>query len=155
MIKDLVDSCEYQFRRYGNEIKRYHSFFYKAGSWKNPQRVIVKIEVSGKGTNIRFIVTDLWKYRTKALYEQGYCGRGRMELNIKDHKTYLQSDRMSCNSFYANQFRLFLHSAAYVLMHTLQERVLKTNGLASVTMKTLRERYIVNFKTTSFGGGYG
>ena len=49
---------------------------------------------------------------------------------------------MSSNSFYANQFRLFLHSAAYVLMHTLQERMLKTNGLAPVTMKTLRERFI-------------
>jgi len=142
MIKDIVDSCEYQFNRYGKEVKRYHSFNYKAGSWKNQQRVIVKIEVSGKGTNIRFIVTDLWEYRAKALYEQGYCGRGRMELNIKDHKTYLHSGRMSCNRFYANQFRLFLHSAAYVLMHTLQENMLKTKGMASVTMKTLRERFI-------------
>ncbi|MEI8226475.1 MAG: IS1380 family transposase [Bacteroidota bacterium] len=142
MIKNLVESCEYQFKRYGKEVKRYHSFNYKAGSWKNQQRVIVKIEVSGKGTNIRFIVTDLWEYRAKALYEQGYCGRGRMELNIKDHKTYMYSGRMSCNRFYANQFRLFLHSAAYVLMHTLQENMLKTKGMASVTMKTLRERFI-------------
>ena len=104
--------------------------------------MIAKIEVSAKGTNIRFIVTDLWEYRTKALYELGYCGRGRMELNIKDHKTYLQSGRMSCNSFYANQFRLFLHSAAYVLMHNLQDKMLKVKGLPSVTMKTLRERFI-------------
>ncbi len=141
-IKDLVESCEHGFKCDGKPVKRYHSFNYKAGSWKNYQRVIVKIEVSDKGTNIRFIVTDLWEYRTKALYEHGYCGRGRMELNIKDHKTYLQSGRMSCNSFYANQFRLFLHSAAYVLMHTLQEKMLKTKGLSAVTMKTLRERFI-------------
>jgi hypothetical protein len=142
MVKDIVESCRYQFNRDGKEVKRYHSFNYQAGSWKNQQRVIVKIEVSDKGTNIRFIVTDLWEYRAKALYEQGYCGRGRMELNIKDHKTYLQSGRMSCNRFYANQFRLFLHSAAYVLMHTLQENMLKKKGMASVTMKTLRERFI-------------
>ena len=142
MIKDIVESCEYQFKRDGKEVKRYHSFNYKAGSWKNQQRVIVKIEVSAKGTNIRYIVTDLWEYRAKALYEQGYCGRGRMELNIKDHKTYMYSGRMSCNRFYANQFRLFLHSAAYVLMHTLLENMLKTKGMASVTMKTLRERFI-------------
>jgi hypothetical protein len=142
MIQGLVKSCENEFARYGNPIKRYHSFVYKAGSWKNQQRVIAKIEVTGKGTNIRFVVTDLWEYRTKALYEQGYCGRGRMELNIKDHKTYLKSSRMSCNSFCANQFRLFLHSAAYVLMHSLQEKLLKAKGLAAVTMKTLRERFI-------------
>jgi hypothetical protein len=142
MVKDLVDSCEREFNRYRKFVKRYHSFSYKAGSWKNHQRVIVKVEVSDKGTNVRFIVTDLLEYRAKALYEQGYCGRGNMELNIKDHKTYLLSDRMSCNSFYANQFRLFLHSAAYVLMHTLQGKMLKTKGLGSVTMKTFRERII-------------
>jgi hypothetical protein len=93
-------------------------------------------------TNIRYIITDLWEYRTKALYEQRYCERGRVELNIKDHKTYLKSDRVSCNSFYANKFRLFLHSAAYVLMHTMREKVLKGNNLASVTMKTFREGFI-------------
>jgi hypothetical protein len=141
-VKYLVESCQNEFARYGKPVKRYHSFSYQAGSWANQQRVIAKIEVSSKGTNIRFIVTDLWEYRTKALYEQGYCGRGRMELNIKDHKTYMFSGRMSCNRFYANQFRLFLHSAAYVLMHNLQEQLLKTKGLASVTMKTLRERFI-------------
>jgi hypothetical protein len=59
--------------------------------------------------------------------------------NIYDHKTYMYSGRMSCNRFYANQFRLFLHSAAYVLMHRLQENMLKTKGMASVTMKTLGE----------------
>ncbi|PIV83102.1 MAG: IS1380 family transposase, partial [Nitrospirae bacterium CG17_big_fil_post_rev_8_21_14_2_50_50_9] len=57
--------------------------------------------------NVRFIVTDLLEYRAKALYEKGYCGRGNMELNIKDHKTYLLSDRMSCNSF----FRVRIHPA--------------------------------------------
>ena len=30
---------------------------YKAQSWKYEQRVIAKIEVSAKGTNIRFVVT--------------------------------------------------------------------------------------------------
>ena len=51
--------------------------------------------------------------------------RGAAELRIKDHKTYLLSDRMSCSSFFANQFRLFMHSAAYVLIDTLQNEALK------------------------------
>ena len=141
-VEQLVKSSQKEYNRSNKPVKRYHSFTYKAQSWENEQRVIVKIEVTHMGTNIRYVVTDLWEYRTKALYEQGYCGRGRMELNIKDHKTYLNSDRMSCNRFFANQFRLFLHSAAYVLMHTMQVNVLKHNGLASVTMKTFRERFI-------------
>jgi hypothetical protein len=141
-VKDIVKSSEKEYQRHNKPVKRYHSFNYKAQSWENEQRVIVKIEVNHMGTNIRYIVTDLWEYRAQALYEQGYCGRGRMELNIKDHKTYLGSDRMSCNRFFANQFRLFLHSAAYVLMHTMQENILKCNHLPSVTMKTFRERFI-------------
>jgi hypothetical protein len=54
---------------------------------------------------------------------------------LKDHKTYLLSDRMSCSSFWANQFRLFLHSAAYVLIHTLQSKLLKGTEYGHATMK--------------------
>lgn len=38
-------------------IRRYYKFDYKAKTWKHEQRVIVKIEVSNEGTNIRFAVT--------------------------------------------------------------------------------------------------
>lgn len=141
-VKGLVESCVSEYDRSKKPVKRYHSFPYKAQSWEKEQRVIVKIEVTHMGTNIRYIVTDLWEYRTRALYERGYCARGNMELMIKNHKTYLSSDRMSCHCFSANQFRLFLHSAAYVLMHALQTSLLKKNELASVTLKTLRERFI-------------
>ena len=52
--------------------------------------------------------------------EKVYCARGRMEGFIKNHKTFLHSDRTSCHRFPANQFRLFLHSAAYVLVHAIK-----------------------------------
>jgi len=61
-----------------------------------------------------------------------------MELRIKELKTYLRSDRASCHKFKANQFRLFMHSAAYVLMHTLQKEVLKGTGFVYSTMQTLQ-----------------
>ena len=120
-----IESAEREYNRYGKPVKRYHSFEYQAGSWACSQRVVVKVEVNSMGTNVRYIVSSLRTVRAKALYEQGYCARGAMELRIKDHKTYLLSDRMSCNSFLANQLRLFLHSAAYVLIHTLQNSLLK------------------------------
>ncbi len=100
------------------------------------------MEVSELGTNIRYVVSDMRQWRTQQLYEKGYCARGAMELRIKEHKTYLQSDRMSCSQFGANQFRLFLHSAAYVLMHTLQTEVLRTTEYANATFKTIREKII-------------
>ena len=137
-----VESAQREFRQYGKPVKRYHSFQYQAGSWAYPERVVVKVEVSSMGTNVRFIVSSLQGVRSKALYEQGYCIRGAAELRIKDHKTYLKSDRMSCNSFKANQFRLFLHSAAYILIHTLQKEVLKGTEFCKATMKSIQLKVI-------------
>ena len=146
LLKDLasttIESAERQFKSTGKPVKRYHSFEYAAGTWSEKQRVIVKVEVSEKGTNIRYVVTDIRFIRTKALYEQGYCARGMMELYIKENKTHLESDRMSCNRFEANQFRLFLHSAAYVLLHNLRTETLKTTEYATASMKTIRLRLI-------------
>ena len=94
------------------------------------------------GANIRIIVSSLKNVRSKALYEQGYCARDAEELRTKDHKTYLLSDRMSCSSFLANQFRLFLHSAAYVLIHSLQNEALKGTEFCKATMKTIQLKII-------------
>ena len=137
-----IKSAEREYNQYGKPVKFYHSFEYKAGSWEHSQRVIVKVQVSSMGTNIRYIVTDMRQYRAKGLYEKGYCARGNMELRIKDHKLFLQSDRMSCNSFLANQFRLFLHSAAYVLIHTLQKEMLKGTEFYNATIKTIQLKVI-------------
>lgn len=137
-----IKSAERQFEQYGTPVKMYHSFEYKAQVWNHTQRVVVKVEASSIGANVRYIVSNIRNVRTKALYEQGYCARGAAELRIKDHKTYLRSDRMSCNSFMANQFRLFLHSAAYVLIHTLQNEVLKGTELCKATMKTIQLKLI-------------
>jgi len=136
-----VKSAQCSYQSDGKPVKRYHSFWYKAGSWTYPERVVVKAEVTSMGTNVRFIVSSL-NTRAKALYEQGYCARGAAELRIKDHKTYLLSDRMSCNSFKANQFRLFMHSAAYVLIHTLQSEVLQGTEFCKATMKTIQLKLI-------------
>jgi len=133
-----VESAKREYAQTGKPVKRYHTFMYKAGSWEEEERVIVKAEVNSKGTNIRYIATNNMDYRTKKLYEIGYCQRGAMELRIKEHKTYLKSDRTSCHKFEANQFRLFMHSAAYVLMHTLQKEVLKGTEFVNSTMQTLQ-----------------
>lgn len=142
LARVTIQSAEREYKQYGQPVKRYHSFRYKATSWECGQRVVVKVEVSSMGTNIRYIVTNIESIRAKPLYELGYCARGAMELRIKDHKLYLGSDRSSCRSFMANQFRLFLHSVAYVLLHTLQKEVLKNTSLVNVTFKTLREKII-------------
>ena len=153
LAKVTIESAQREFKQYGKPVKRYHSFEYKAGSWEHSQRIVIKVEANSMGTSVRYITSNLKKVRAKALYETGYCARGSAELRIKEHKTYLLSDRMSCNSFLANQFRLFLHSAAYVLIHTLQTEILKGTEYCNATMKTIQLKIIkvaarVNFMKT-------
>jgi len=122
------------------KVTLFHSMDYQAGTWHKAQRVIVKVEVSPEheDPNIRFIVTNAVKAKASILYSQVYCARGNAELYIKDHKTYLKSDRTSCHRFAANQFRVFLHSAAYMLIHYLQHTVLRTTEFERATMQTIQ-----------------
>jgi hypothetical protein len=123
-------------------VKFYDEFEYKAASWTAPMRVIVKAEHNEKGANTRFIVTNLKHSNRGFIYKTVYCGRGVMELYIKEHKNHLASDRTSCSSFAANQFRLFLHSAAYVLLYAFRSKYLKGTELATAQFDTIRLKLI-------------
>ena len=135
-VEPMVAAAGEAFANHGKEVVRYHRFDYQSTNWANQQQVIAKITANDRGTQIRFIVSNL-PLKTRELYEKAYCQRCTMELYIRDHKTYLRSDRSSCHRFEANQFRLLLHSAAYVLIDTLRRQVLK-GPLARATMKTIQ-----------------
>jgi len=123
--------------------------------------VIVKIEVNEKGTNVRYVVTNFKHNNSRFIYEELYCGRGQMELytctvyevrGIKELKTYLNADTMSCNKFAANQFRLFLHAAAYVIFlgilvlctkYEVKQKLFPNTVLATASIQTIRERIIL------------
>jgi hypothetical protein len=138
----VVEQAKRAYERDGGKVTRFHSTRYQAGTWSRPRRVVIKVEVCGQGVNTRFVVTDLEQTGAKVLYRQLYCARGQMENEIKDHKRYLKSDRTSCHRFEANQFRLFLHSAAYVLLDTLRREVLQGTPWAHATMETLQLRLV-------------
>ena len=146
LSETTIKSAEEKFKSTKKPVRLYHSFPYKADSWEETEKVIVKVEVTRMGTNIRYIATNTWEYRAKQMYELGYRARGNAELRIKDHKTYLKSDRTSCNKFEANQLRLFLHSLAYVLIHTLQKEVLRGTEFSNSTMQTIQLKL---FKTAA------
>jgi len=67
--------------------------------------------------------------------------RGEPELWIKALKDACFADRLSCHRFWANQFRLLLHAAAYWLLDTLR-RLLIQAGIARMQLDTLRLRLI-------------
>ena len=78
----------------------------------------------------------------KLLYERVYCARGRMENMIKEHKLYTKSDRTSCHRWEANQFRLFLHTAAYWLLHQLRRTAPRRSPWRTATFETLRRAFL-------------
>ena len=61
-----------------------------------------------------------------------------MELMIKELKNHLASDRTSCSSFQANQFRLLIHSMAYILLHAFREIYLAGTVFAKAQFDTIR-----------------
>ncbi len=66
-----------------------------------------------------------------------YTQRGDVENRIKELKDGLLSGRTSCHRFLANQFRLLLHAAAFVLMQTMR-RLLSGTELAAAQVATIR-----------------
>jgi hypothetical protein len=142
LAHEVVEQTKRAYARWGRKATRFHSTRYQAGTWSRSRRVVIKVEVSEQGVNTRFVVTDMEQAHAQVLYRHIYCARGQMENEIKDHKLSLQSDRTSCHRFEANQVRLFLHSAAYMLLETLRREVLKTTPWARATMATIQLRFL-------------
>jgi hypothetical protein len=133
-----VEEAERRYRRERQPVRLFGEFSYGAGSWEEDSRVVVKAEHNALGPNLRFVMTNLECRSRRVVYEMIYSDLGRMELMIKDHKTHLLSDRTSCHRFEANQFRLFLHSMAYVLLHALRRRHLQGTTWARAQFDTIR-----------------
>jgi hypothetical protein len=117
---------------------------YAAGSWNRERRVIIKAEVvraedKAPKDNPRFVITNM-KQSPQWLYEEVYCQRGEIENRIKELHA-MEIDRTSCSLFWANQFRVLLTAAAYVLMQELRLAAAGTN-CARAQLWTLRERFL-------------
>ncbi len=121
--------------RDGQKVRLVSEVPYAAGSWERRRRVIYKAEVLEKGTNTRFVVTSRAD-EPRTLYDW-YVRRGETEGWIKDFKRALKADRLSCRRFWANQFRLLLHAAAYWLLDELRRR-LAVAGVSRTQLDTLR-----------------
>jgi len=112
-------------------------FRYAAGTWDRHRRVVVKAEHLPRGANTRFVVTNL-PGEPQELYDGLYCRRGEMENRIKEQQLDLFADRTSCHRFLANQFRLFLAAAAYVLMEHIRREGLAGTELERAQVGTIR-----------------
>ena len=114
---------------------------YAAKTWNRERRVIVKAEHSEKGSNPRFVVTNL-NGEPEHLYSQVYCARGDMENRIKEQQLGLFADRTSCHDWWPNQLRLLMSGLAYVLLSNIRNTALAGTKLASAQVDTIRLRLL-------------
>lgn len=124
----------------GEGCREFGDFSYKAGTWKERQRVVIKAEITRGELNPRYVVTSKTEDTPEDIYHF-YCLRGDQENRIKEFKLDLNSGRTSCHRFLANQFRLLLHQAACILM-TLMQTVLEGTDWAGAQIATIRLRIL-------------
>jgi hypothetical protein len=133
------------FRAKGTTQQVYGETLFKTKTtWPHKRRVVFKAEVVVHSdrepkNNMRFVVTNL-KMTPKNVYKF-YCKRGDAENRIKELKNDLGMDRTSCTRFLANQFRVLLTAAAYVIMQELQIKA-RHSDCANAQVSTIRTRLL-------------
>jgi hypothetical protein len=144
-VRRLLGRARLQARATGETVTLYGETRYAARSWARKRRIIMKAEVlcypgrSAKA-NPRFLVTNL-PHRPATVYTRLYCGRGDMENRLKELQHGVAMDRTSCSRFAANQLRLLLSLAAFVLFQVLQGFV-RTTAVGAAQVWILRERLL-------------
>jgi len=126
-LKELSDSlleqALLQREATGQPQRLFTAFWYRADSWPAQRWVVVKCEANAQGTNRRAVVSNRAgaTILPGAAYD-GYADRGESENRNKELKVGLLADRLSDHRYFANLFRLYLHTTAYnLLVHMRRE----------------------------------
>src|ERR1051325_3466031 len=138
LSEKLQKKAHRKYLRTGRKARLFKAIRYRAvRRWPRSYRVVIKAEHQAAGANVRYVVTNL-SGDPQRLYDDEYVARGEScENSIKDLKNALKADRLSCHRFWANQFRLLLHAAAYILMTVIRAATRGTQ-LEAAQMDTLR-----------------
>jgi Transposase DDE domain group 1 len=143
-VRRLMGRARMRSKASGETAALFGETRYAARKWRRKRRIVMKAEVvrhPGRDpkNNPRFVITNLAD-PPEAVY-QVYRERGDMENRLKELHHGLEMDRTSCHRFTANQFRVLLTAAAYILFQTLQAHAEGT-ACADAQVSTLRERLL-------------
>jgi IS4 transposase len=135
-VAPRVAKAQARYDRTGRPVFLRTSFRHRAKSWPHARRILVKIDVTAQGLNVRFMVTN--RRGRAADLVAWYDDRGASENWIKELKLDIHADRLSCHRFRANACRLQLHSIALLLLAYFRRDVLAGTRLATATIGTIR-----------------
>ena len=85
----LDECCVRRAPAQAEKVRYFTVTRYAAKSWSRARRVVARVEVTRKGADIRYIVTNIRGGGARHLYEKVYCARGQAENLIKRHKSQL------------------------------------------------------------------
>ncbi len=138
---EFVQIVERRFEETHQPQRSFTSIRYQTQkTWPQPRRVVVKVEVTALGTNVRYVVVTRGG-KSAALYDWYTERGGTIEDAIEQLKNGFEGDRLSCQRFEANAFRLALHAAAYNLMVLFRERSALPQ-IQKLDIKSLRVKLI-------------
>ena len=144
-LRRALNKSRQRFLRTKRPSRRFREFRYRTrSSWSRKRRVVGKAEWLQKGSNPRFVVSNLPTRRAgkQVLYEELYCARGDMENRIKEQQLGLFADRTSSARMAATQLRLYVSSFAYVLLAAMRRLALAAISKAHLQCSTLRLRFL-------------
>jgi Transposase DDE domain group 1 len=144
VIEPQMQEAAALHRRSGQAARVFAEFAYQThDSWSRSRRVVAKAEQLQGKENPRYVVTSLSSARwpTHRLYEELYCARGDLENRIKEQYS-LFAGRVSAATMRANQLRLYLSAAAYVLMSALRRLALSGTQCARAQCETIRSQLL-------------
>ena len=151
---ELKEQAQEQYETTGQKQRLFTWIRYAAGTWDRERLVVAKAEHTSKGENPRFVVTNMFDDTLSGdaeaspamnpgdFYDQRYCQRGEMENRIKEQQLCMFADRTSCSDMLANQFRLLLSTAAYVLVDSFRRLALSGTQWATARCDTIRLKLI-------------
>ena len=138
----------------------YGEFYYQAGTWNKPRRVVFKIEKPfNQITHMyTFIVTNMTADIESII--QFYCGRGNMENFIKESKNGFDFGAVSSHSKLVNTNRVQIHALAYNIFNWFKRLALCASmkkqcadtirlKLIKIAVKVVRSGRYIYFKLCS------
>lgn len=139
VIEPQLQAAEELYRETDRASRVFTRFSYRTKkSWSRKRDVIAKAEHLQKGSNPRFVVTNVKTLGEKVLYEKLYCGRGNMENRIKDQQLDLFATRTSTAWMSSNQLRLWFSAFAYVFFLLLKKFIPAQSPFRKYLPSTLR-----------------
>jgi len=118
----LLETAVARYEATGLPQRLFTAFWYRADSWPAQRWVVVKAEANAQGTNRRAVVSNRpGAFVLPAAAYDAYADRGESENRNKELKCGLAADRLSDHRYFANLFRLYLHTAAYNLLVRMRQ----------------------------------